>query len=103
MRTETRRTTTGLNAPSGERRETVVVSVLRLAAFFTGASAPRDGVSCKTAGLVWFVATSRFERQPFGIGKRSPGGAGVAEARAWRDGRHDGGGSGDSGGGETMS
>ena len=50
--TETRRTTTGLNAPSGERRETVAVSVLRLATFFPGASASRDGVACETAGLV---------------------------------------------------
>ena len=78
------------------------MSVLRLTAFFKGASAPCDGVVCETTGLVWFVATSRFERRRFRIGETSPGGAAVTEARAWRDGRHDGGGSGDRGG-ETMS
>ena len=59
MRTETRPTATGFNAPSGKRREEMAVSVLHLAAFFNGPSAPRDGVACETAGLVWFVATSR--------------------------------------------
>ena len=103
MRTETRRTTTGLNAPSGERRETVAVSVLRLTAFFTGALAPCDGVAYVTFGLGWFVATSRYERRRLWMGKTSPGGAAVAKSRAWRDGRHDWGGSGDRGWEEIMS
>ena len=98
MWTETRPTTNGFNDPSGDRREATAVSVLRLAAFFKGASAPRDRVACETAGLVWFVATSRYERRRFRMDETLPGGAAVAEVRVRRDGRHDGGGSGDRGG-----